>query len=73
VHGGFGPSFAVRGAGHLSSIAGGVAGHLSFFVGGGAGCLSHCSWVVVVVVHPHQFSCGVVHGPCHCHGGPVIT
>jgi len=63
--GGAGPSFAVCGAGPLSSLvggagpllstAGGVAGPSSFFVGGMAGCWSHCSWVVVVC--PHHTIC----------------
>jgi len=55
AHGGLGPSFAICGAGHLS-----------FFMGGGAGCSSNCLWVVVVVVHPHQLLCTMMHGPHHC-------
>jgi len=50
AHGGLGPSFAVRGVGHLSLFVGGaagcswffvggVSGHSWFFVGGGAGTL----------------------------------
>jgi len=56
--GGAGPSLStVGGVGPSLSTVGGVAGPSSFFMGGGAGCWLHCLWVVVVC--PHQFSCGM--------------